>query len=220
MKKTEVLRTKRLYITPQTDAQMEVPLVSESDEHMAAAIAQMLKGCREHPENRLWYTLWVITLKGGTVVGSLGFKGPQVNGEVEIGYGIQEEFRGCGNAAEAAKALMDWAFTSSKVYFITAEAVPDNKASLRVLEKLGFAPAGDGLEGLRFEKEKPPSSWMAVYMCLGVGVGISLGNLLGGMAIGTSLGLCIGIAIGASLDGQDRKMREKLRAARDEREKS
>jgi hypothetical protein len=96
-----------------------------------------------------------------------------------------------------------------------AETEPDNAASQRVLEKLGFTPAGEGREGPRFEMEKPKTSWISIYMCLGLSVGLSLGAAMKNMGTAMSIGLCIGLALGVALDEQDKKKRAELRAARE-----
>ena len=87
---------------------------------------------------------WVITVDG-VVVGDCGaFSWPDENGEVEIGYGLAEPFRGMGYATEAAAGMCEWLFAEAGAVVITATAVnPGNVASRRVLEKLGFTRTGD-----------------------------------------------------------------------------
>ena len=89
-------------------------------------------------------------------VGDLCFKGPVRNHAVEIGYGIQPAYEGCGYTTEALQAMTKWAFQQKDVVFVEAETAPDNKASQRVLEKCGFVPDGTmGEEGPRFVLESP-----------------------------------------------------------------
>lgn len=209
------LKTKRLLIVPLSIEQLSDKMKKEQDEHMRKAYAEMLIGCTEHPNERLWYTDWQIYLRGGTPIGSLGFKGPPINGEVEIGYGIDEAYRNKGYSTEAVKAAMNWAFSRDQVYFVTAETEPDNAASRRVLEKLAFSPWGMGKEGPRFEKERHASTWMSVYLSVGMCFGASIGLALGNLSIGMAVGMCFGVAVGASLDNRDRNKRAAFRAARD-----
>lgn len=209
------LKTKRLRLVPMTDDELREMIVAETDEHMRQAYSEMLAGCLAHPKERIWYTEWRVAEKeSGAPVGGLGFKGPAANGEVEIGYGLDEAHWGKGYATEAAKAMIDWAFSQEGVYFVMAETEPGNTASQRVLQKLGFSPAGTGAEGPRFEKERPASMWFTVYMCLGLSLGLCLGTSFDNIAIGMSLGMCIGLALGSSLDAADRKKRAAFRAAR------
>ncbi len=210
------LKTKCLRVTPRSDAELEDSMAYEQEEHMREAYGEMLFHCREHPQDRLWYTGWKITLKEtGEDIGGIGFKGPpHENGEVELGYGITDIFQNKGYATQAAKAMTDWAFSQDGVYFVMAEAEADNAPSLRVLEKLGFMPAGDGEEGPRFELEKPVASYTSMYIGIGMCLGLCFGTALDSLSIGLCLGLAIGVAIGAAQDSRDKKKRAELKTKR------
>ncbi len=198
-----------------TDGELDRLIDGEQDAHMLQAYVQMRDGCRASPAQRLWYTNWTIETKAGAPVGSLGFKGPPAEGEAEIGYGIDGDCQNCGYATEAVHAVMDWAFSAcDELYFIIAEAEPDNAASRRVLEKLGFSPAEAGEKGDRFEKERPVVSWLSIYLCLGISVGVSFGVSFDKLALCLPLGMCFGLLIGACLDQAAVKNREAARAAR------
>lgn len=218
MKKDPVIKTKRLLITPLSDEQLEERINSATDESLKGAYREMLDGCIADPEHRLWYTAWDIRLKSdNTSIGDLGFKGPQKNAAVEIGYGLDESQWGNGYATEAARAAIDWAFSQTGVYFVEAETDPDNAASQRVLEKLGFSADGTfGEEGPRFVLEKPLPSWFAVYMCLGISVGTSFGLAADRLSVGMCIGLAFGVCIGCSLDAAEKKKRKELRSKRTE----
>ena len=184
------LKTKRLLLTPMTDGELDALILRTEAPELKAAYGEMLDGCRSDAANRLWYTAWKITLReSGEAVGDLGFKGPAKNAAVEIGYGIDEPQRLKGYATEAARALIDWAFSHEEVTFVEAETEPDNPASQRVLQKLEFQPDGEGEEGPRFVLEKPIHPWVASFMCLGMGIGMAL-------------------------DGREKKKREELRKNR------
>ena len=143
-------------------------------------------------------------------VGSIGFRGqPNEKHEFEIGYGITEAYRGKGLAAEAVKAMADWAFLQNNAYFLQAQTEEENTASQRVLEKCGFAKKGTGTEGLLWELEKPPANYIAIYMCLGISIGLSFGTALNNISIGMCIGIAVGIAIGSALDAQDKKNRKR-----------
>ena len=101
------------------------------------------------------YAIWMIELKDGTHIGELCFKGLSEDGTAEIGYGIAEDYQGCGYATEAVSALVDWAFKQTGVMGITAETEESNIASQRVLAKAGFIPTGEtGEEGPLFARGK------------------------------------------------------------------
>lgn len=73
---------------------------------------------------------------GHQAVGSIGFFGPPVDDETEVGYGLVEAVRGQGLATEAIRALL--AETDRIGVRIRASVEPDNAPSIRVLAKTGF----------------------------------------------------------------------------------
>jgi RimJ/RimL family protein N-acetyltransferase len=74
----------------------------------------------------------------GAVVGSIGLFWPPQEGALEIGYGIVPSRRGRGYAAEATRALAEFAFRAPGVVIVVATVELPNPASVRVLEKAGF----------------------------------------------------------------------------------
>ena len=157
MIKTNVVKTERLDIYPLSDSEMENMIVIELDMDMKKAYSEMLAGCKQKPEQRIWYAVWNMQLNDetGRSVGDLCFKGLNSNGMVEIGYGIKKEYEGLGYMTEAVIAMARWASEQIGVKYVEAEAEPDNKASQRVLEKAGFYLNGlMGVEGPRFVYKK------------------------------------------------------------------
>ena len=113
---------------------------TELEEPVKKAMRTSLKMVLENKKDYLWFTSWEITLKiENRIIGGLCFKGcPDEKGRVEIGYGMQDEYRCKGYATEAVKELINWAFTQEKVLSIIAETEKDNLPSHRVLEKIGM----------------------------------------------------------------------------------
>ncbi|MCL2125727.1 MAG: bifunctional GNAT family N-acetyltransferase/class I SAM-dependent methyltransferase [Oscillospiraceae bacterium] len=64
---------------------------------------------------------------------------------VEMGCYIGDEYQNSGYATEAGKAMIWWVFEKAGQDVISAFAKPENKASQRVIEKLGFIYAGKRL---------------------------------------------------------------------------
>jgi RimJ/RimL family protein N-acetyltransferase len=88
---------------------------------------------KEKP-GQLWYIIETASgEKIGQVVGRL-----QDDGSVQIGYRVIQPSRGMGYCTEAVRSLIDHLHGERGVWWITAEANPSNRPSLRVLEKLGF----------------------------------------------------------------------------------
>jgi RimJ/RimL family protein N-acetyltransferase len=84
---------------------------------------------------------WTLTTHDGELIGTAGFHGPPREGEVEIGYGLAGEHRGRGLAGEAVAALLAFAGAQG-VESAFAHVAPGNEASLRLLRRAGFHPAG------------------------------------------------------------------------------
>lgn len=107
------------------------------DKHTQQAMEGLYKEAVKHPQSYIWYTNWQIILKSeNKAIGSACFTGePDKNGQVEIGYGINKDYRNCGYMTEAAEAMCAWAFKQENVKSIIAETEPDNYASHKVLQK-------------------------------------------------------------------------------------
>lgn len=74
-----------------------------------------------------------------TVIGLIGIAPKQeLNGEIEILFSIADTHQNRGYATEAARAMLWWAFEKARQEVICAIVKPCNKASRRVIEKLGF----------------------------------------------------------------------------------
>jgi RimJ/RimL family protein N-acetyltransferase len=63
--------------------------------------------------------------------------------DLEIGYRIGSSFRGQGYASEAGVAALELVGAALPRRRVIAECRPENLASWRVLEKLGFRPTGE-----------------------------------------------------------------------------
>lgn len=73
-------------------------------------------------------------------VGTCGIEPYQLDGrsEVELGYRLCLNHWGKGYAAEAARAVLRYGFEDLKLEKILGFALPQNRASLKILEELGF----------------------------------------------------------------------------------
>lgn len=108
------------------------------DEARQGMIERPLRDYRVHGFGR-----WAVVLRStGKVIGFAGLKYLEETGEVDLGYRFFKEFWGQGLATEAAQAILTFGITQLKLPRIIGIAYVENKASRRVLEKVG----------LRFEK--------------------------------------------------------------------
>ena len=148
-----MIETKRLKIYAASKEQMDAFIAAQSVPVLKAAYTEMLEGAINHPDRWEWYAIWMIERKDGTHIGELCFKGITEEETAEIGYGIAENYQGCGYATEAVSALVDWALNQPGVSCVTAETEQSNIASQRVLKKSGFIPTGEtGEEGPLFAR--------------------------------------------------------------------
>jgi RimJ/RimL family protein N-acetyltransferase len=63
--------------------------------------------------------------------------------EVELGYRLCLKYWGQGYAAEAAAAILKYGFDALSRKRILAFALPQNRTSLKILEKVGFEYLND-----------------------------------------------------------------------------
>jgi [ribosomal protein S5]-alanine N-acetyltransferase len=74
------------------------------------------------------------------VVGSVIFHGFPDDGIAEVGYGVEEDSRGQGLAAEATSACVRWALAQPGISAVQATTFPWHSASLGVIRRLGMHP--------------------------------------------------------------------------------
>jgi [ribosomal protein S5]-alanine N-acetyltransferase len=87
---------------------------------------------------------WGITLKDeGKVIGSCGFLNRHTKHfRAEVGFELSQEHWGKGIAREALAAVVAHGFTSYDLERVEALIVPENLASQKLVEKLGFIREG------------------------------------------------------------------------------
>lgn len=97
---------------------------------------------RQHNYLHLYgFCLWKLLLKPESVfAGFCGLQPLELDGrrEVEIGWRLVRERWNCGLATEAAQTALDDAVERARLTRVVAIAMPENRASLRVMEKLGM----------------------------------------------------------------------------------
>lgn len=82
---------------------------------------------------------WIVEEKAtGAFVGWLALKDLDQTKHIEIGYRYMEEFWGKGYATEGSLRLLEYAFKDLQLEEVVAVALEENKASIRVMEKLGM----------------------------------------------------------------------------------
>jgi RimJ/RimL family protein N-acetyltransferase len=91
------------------------------------------------------FSLWTVEEREtGRVVGDCGLHLLEGGPEVELGYKLGRESRGRGYATEAGRVALAYGFEELGLERIVAVAHPANRASWRVMEKLGMTFVGRG----------------------------------------------------------------------------
>lgn len=76
--------------------------------------------------------------ENGQFIGFSGLKYLDDMNEVDLGYRFMRQYWGKGIATESCKACLDYGLNQLNLKKIIAMVLPDNAASIRVLEKLNF----------------------------------------------------------------------------------
>jgi ribosomal-protein-alanine N-acetyltransferase len=139
------LKTERLFLRTITEA--DVAIVRDFGKDEFETDEDALKWIRwvksKNDEGRLIVNFYIWLIRTNQCIGRVYIHSkPELNGEVEIGYGISEEHRNNGYVTEAAKAVVQFAFEEAGQDVLVAIVKPENIASRRVIEKLGFLNQG------------------------------------------------------------------------------
>ncbi len=102
---------------------------------------------------------WAVINKADfSYLGFCGLKYTPELDEYDIGYRLIKKYWGNGYATESAKACIDYGFNSLNMTTIVGRARYENKASIRVLEKIGLQYYGDfdmdGFPGVIYRIDK------------------------------------------------------------------
>ena len=122
------------------------PLV-ESLEEMEQAIQTRINDYEKYGYGR-----WATFLKNGMqFIGWAGLAYLPEFDEIDLGYRFSPQYWGMGFATEASQAILTYGFDKLELRQIIAIAMKENKASIKVMEKVGmefdkFAPYEPGGE--------------------------------------------------------------------------
>ncbi len=110
-------------------------------EETIESVREAMEATRTTP--RADYELAVTLRDSGEVVGQVTLKTdryiPRIRQRTsELGYMLRRDCWGRGIATEAARLLLDFAFSERGLHRVFAVVDEDNPASIRVVEKLGF----------------------------------------------------------------------------------
>ena len=161
-----ILATPRLRLLPATPALIDAELDGPGrlGRVLAAAVPadwppehhdrETLEFWREQlaePGAAGWWLHYAVLIESepGTVVGSVGYKGPPEDGVVEIGYSVVPSWQRRGLATEASRALVAEAWARG-AEVVVAHTLEHLTPSIGVLRKLGFEPTHSSKDELEF----------------------------------------------------------------------
>ena len=102
---------------------------------------------KENPAVNRWFVRFIILKSSREIIGSTSFHGvPDENGMMEIGLGIEEEFRNQGYAREALAGMWRWVCRQPDVKTLRYTVSPDNLASIAVINYFGFGFMGQQMD--------------------------------------------------------------------------
>lgn len=108
---------------------------SEAD---ARAFVQMFVR-QQFARPRSKFQLAMILRTSGELIGNCGIRlALGRDGSADLGYEVAPDHWGRGYATEAARAMLAFGFEQLDLRRVTADCIADNRASARVLEKLGM----------------------------------------------------------------------------------
>jgi ribosomal-protein-alanine N-acetyltransferase len=158
---TVCLQSARLKLILRTQEEISAAIETMDDSDRAQLSADWLARLHASTSPDPWvHGFAIVHLETGIAIGQCGFKGPpDADGMVEIAYGVSSDQESKGYATEAARALVDYAFSFEQISLVRAHTLPQSNASTRILEKCGFQYVGeisDPEDGLvwRFETRR------------------------------------------------------------------
>ncbi|MEU6236324.1 GNAT family protein [Kitasatospora sp. NPDC047058] len=112
---------------------------SRSPEQVQAMIDSAVERAQQSHRNE--YYLAITPLDSDRLVGfvRVGLSGVQAG---KLGYAVAADSWGRGLATDAARTMVQFAFEELGLHRVSAAIGPDNAASIRLIENLGFAREG------------------------------------------------------------------------------
>jgi RimJ/RimL family protein N-acetyltransferase len=141
--------------------------------HQDAPTMASLGGVRSEPETRDYmqrflqhweengFGMWLLYNGDQRFVGRAALRRMELDGrlEVEVGCALLAPFWGQGLASEAVGALVEMGFTRLQLPDMVGFALPQNRASIRILEKMDFTYEKDivhaGRQHVLYRRARP-----------------------------------------------------------------
>lgn len=144
----KILETPRLVLREMTPDDAEAAFLLNSDPEVLRytgdepfeSIQEARDFLEKYPSYKTYgFGRWAVILKDtGDYVGWCGLKYTPELDEYDIGYRLMKKHWGSGFASEAAEACVKLGFQQFNMQTIVGRVMPENTASVRVLEKIGL----------------------------------------------------------------------------------
>lgn len=108
-------------------------------------ILTMLAGLAARIEHQFTPAAWLL-VEGGEAVGLCSIKSVDLDGSIDIGYGVAPTRRRRGAATRAVADLVAWARSDPRVRQLTAETMAEPGASPKILLANGFVQIGERVD--------------------------------------------------------------------------
>lgn len=150
---TPVIATKRLRLRSITEedidfifklfSRTETNLYSEYPDLETRKEAEEMYERYMKPSSETHFRLIIELQETGEPIGTIGFYNyTNFHMRAQIGYDLLKEYWGQGYVSEAVLGVINYGFEEVGLIRIEATVDPENKASIRVLEKTGFKHEG------------------------------------------------------------------------------
>ena len=117
------------------------PWTGRTEDAVRAFIQIFIDEQAVRPRRR--FQLSVTLRESGELIGNAGIRRkPEYDWEADIGYELTPAQWGHGYATEAARALVDHGFREMGLHRVSSWCIADNRASARVLQRLGLREEG------------------------------------------------------------------------------
>jgi RimJ/RimL family protein N-acetyltransferase len=126
----------------------------------ALFVAEMMSAVPGQPEH--WYQLAVERKAAEGLIGDIAFRLSADARQSEVGFTLARAHQGQGYAAEAVGRLVDYLFADLNLHRVFANCDPQNAASIRLLERLGFRREGLFVDSLWYKGTWASELWYAL----------------------------------------------------------
>ena len=100
-------------------------------------------------EPETWFQLVIIEKETQKIIGDLGIHFiDSDNKQAEIGCTLNKDFQNIGYATESVRSVINYLFVDLNKHRITTSIDPENKSSIRLVERIGFRKEAHFIESL------------------------------------------------------------------------